>query len=291
MTGDPFEQTRRRGYTQRTGCLFTFLGWALILGWWIWESGRKRPEPWEDWTTKTSYVIGCFIVPLVGLIQAMNLKGELEGTGKLTFRVIFFPMLKALAYWLLALGMVVSGGLVMVSQWSVTALLLGGLVAVGGGWLFGVPFKMLAEFAQVQARLRQEDRQRRLREPHFASIESEVNLPIPASYKVMFMLSSDWMKKSWWILPKGPEGRERYRFVQLEPAHAHALRRHPSIDGPLLCFGCGEKEEYWFQLGLSDPPVFRYEPKVYAPTGEVKMIAEHLSEFLKWPKVEAAAEG
>ncbi|TLD72249.1 SMI1/KNR4 family protein [Phragmitibacter flavus] len=305
MTGDPFEQTNQIGQRQQKGCLLTFMVWAAAIGWLVWI-GRQlgRRDSWEDWVTFGAYVVLIFIAPTLGILQAMDLKPYLDWKNRRTGQSFFYRGLITLGCWLLALVMTVFGvvGLFIGirEMWEANSIKqgltalgvcgLGGMLTLGGGWLFAMPFRNQTASTEEEDRLRLDQHQHRLTHPHFASIEEAIGFPLPASYKVMFMASSDWMTKEWWLHPNGLEDEEvMYSFTELEPAHVEALRIHPEIDGPFLCFGRGDdgEEELWLQLGAPDPPVWHSNGGSHPPADQIEPVAGSFSEFLRWPKQEA----
>lgn len=294
------EASHADGRKQKRGCVVTFLVWlALIVG--LFAIGKLSPvdrERWE-WLTTIIWIGLIFVVPAIGIIQALALKSYLDWSsagrgGKLFYRVLIF--IGCWCFGLIALGVALISIISIfetektILWWQVVGVLvLTFLIGWVGVFLLWHPFSRNREKTETQEREDWVLYQQRLIHPEFANLEQQTSLLLPAAYRSLFEPESPWLTKCWTLYPRGlADDEEIYEWLQLMPAHPSSLRNYPGKSEPFLCFGEGDEEcEFWLQVGPEDPPVWLHFPEAILSTHQTTQISERLSEFLAWPREES----
>ena len=286
------------GKRLQRGCLATFLVWLAGLGAAIWlgKLPLAEREKWE-WLASVIWVTILILVPAVGILLGIELKGYLDWKEKKTAGTAGFRLLIILGCWLSAavagfvglLGLL--GAIEHADSWGLWKVIPGAVLCLAimalALFLLVLPFRRRSGMNEVEQRMAHERYLERLAHPDFEGIEKEAGAKLPELYKSLFGPESEWLERQWAIYPGGLDNDETiHDFEALVPAHLDALREHSSGTGRFLAFAEGDCAEYWIQLGVQDPPVYSHSTEDYESEDAFQKICGKLSIFLSWPKEE-----
>jgi hypothetical protein len=296
----PFEHRHHEGRRVQRGCLTTFIVWSLSFIWIILVGSSDTGSGIKDVITVIAYAVLILLGPAIGILQAIELKSYLDwrskgGTSWL-HRIIIF-----IGSWLLGLVFAGMGLFLLFNIWFVRRdevhpkAVLDGVLAHGLclifiyiGWkLIQLPFKRISTSTEAQDKADYEKLQHDLAHPDFEALESALGVTLPAAYKAMHRPDSEWYEPGPWVIyPKGLENDEELHMIfGRYPANPAAMRQLPGDPQHYLCFATGEFDEYWILPGTDDPPVYNtVSDDLTRPPSAAEKIADHLSEFLAWPK-------
>ncbi len=300
----PFETLHREGRRAQRGCLMNFIAWSAALIWIFVVRPSDIGSDIQGVITAIAYILFLLVGPALGILQAIELKSYLDWKGKngsssWLYRIIIF-----IGCWLLGLISAGTGILVLMNilfgdHMDLTAKdmfvgVLGALLALAFVWigwkLLLLPFKRISASTEVQDKETREKWEHALLHPEFEALESALGVTLPAAYKAMHFPESEWYEPGPWMLyPKGlGNDDELHMILGRVPATLDAIRQPPGDTRRYVCFAQAEYDEYWILPGTDDPPVYNSggDDLSRAAVAKPEKIADHLSEFMSWPKEE-----
>lgn len=298
----PFESLHCEGRRAQRGCLINFLAWCAALIWIFVVRPSDIGPDIKGAITGIAFILFLLVGPALGILQAIELKSYLDwksqtGASSWLYRIIIF-----IGSWLFGLISAGTGILVLINllfgdHTEMTPKdffvgLLGVLLSLGFiymGWkLLQLPFKRMSATTEAQDKAAREKWEHALLHPDFEALESTLGVTLPAAYKAMHFPDSEWYEPGPWMLfPKGLENDEELHMIlDRVPATLDAIRQPPGDSPRYVCFAQGEYDEYWILPGSEDPPVYNSGGDDLPRSAEAKpeKVADHLSEFLAWPK-------
>ena len=123
----------------------------------------------------------------------------------------------------------------------------------------------------------------RLANPDLAALEQHFGHPLPAALRALYLDPQERMRGNFEVAPSTSAPRsQRWPIAFYQPADAETLRDGWAGTEQHFAFaddGCGDG--YLVDPRLDDPPVLFHDHE----TGELEPVCDHLSEFMKWPRL------